>query len=505
MVRPLECLNMPVLFYFVGERPLWYHICSYTTEFLGGCFLYAFIARLTKDKAVALAAAVMFLLYPTHDSTHYYIVMWDMHMSVSLFLASLWLFLKGIDEERSSLLGWSGACYFGSLFNYEVTLPLIALFPLLFMWRCGSPLSNVQTIRRFVFSHMPFVLGAVSLVLYRYWLLPSLHLGWNYRTQPEFLHFLSVIGAGVNVSLSPFMISFCASMIVQALKDGLSVYLWVSLFAAVGLIFFSLLTAQGPAPRSLDSGIDSDANELSLLSRQCAFLIPFGAVTLALSYTIFGLSAEHMPVIDAWLNRVNVCGSLGACLIIVGLLGVIKNSSVLGSKRRALFACAVALLAGPMIVVDWQFAKPWMVSWQAQRELMTALRNHASEIRAGDSIIIGGITRYVEKWAPVVDGVWDFENMVRTTLNNPNVNATVVTERLTLTDRAAIDRSGTLILGQYPFKSMILFSPQQNRWVRISSLEEFRRNAHQFGWELTNERGTQTTAMVDHVGFEAKP
>jgi hypothetical protein len=215
-----------------------------------------------------------------------------------------------------------------------------------------------------------------------------------------------------------------------------------------------------------------------------------GAVTLVCSYTIYGISTEHMPVIDTWLNRVNLGGSLGASLIMGGLLGLFLDhaSAIKRTLRLNIFAVAVALMSGALILVDWQFAKPWITSWQAQRELMVVLRSHAAEIQPGDSLIIGGIIRYASKWAPVVDGVWDFQSMARITLNDKTLRGTVLTERLTMTKEALVDSYGKIVLGTFPFKQMILYAPKRGLWVHVFSRDEFIKQSKQLGWAVADSK-----------------
>ncbi len=200
---------------------------------------------------------------------------------------------------------------------------------------------------------------------------------------------------------------------------------------------------------------------------------------------VFADKFPYSPVIDAWLNHINEGGSLGACLIITGLLGLLLDHvrAIAQPLRAMAFALLVSALASFFILVDWQFAKPWIISWHTQKELMSLIRSHASEIKTGDAIILGGITRYA-RWAPVADGTWDFQNLVRVALNNPTINANVVTERLHIDNDALVDRSGTLILGVYPFKQMILYSPWRSQWLRVSTRQEFIERATQLGWAI---------------------
>jgi hypothetical protein len=471
IVRPIEALYYGCLYFLLWEKPLWYHVACYGWELIGCWFLYLFVARLGGSRLTALAAAVLFMLYPNHDSTHYYITASVEQVSASFFTLSLWLFLKGIDERRTGLLLWAGLAYLLSVHFYEQTLPLAVLYPLLSLLCFRSEDRPPSRFGRFVIFQIPFVFVAVSMIWYRSWLLPQLGLGWRYSTNYSLSHFLKVMAAGVNVSISPHVAGFCAALIGDALKAGLPAFSWLCLTAAATAVLFCATQAKDDLPSV----------------RKCWSLILLGVVTLLFAYTIFGISAEHMPVIDSWRNRVNIGGSLGACLILAGLLGLAHDvcGSVAKSLGRALVPSALALLTVALILVDWEFAKYWIVSWNSQKDMMFILRKHADEFKSGDSILIGDITRYA-RWAPVVDGVWDFQNLVRTTLNDRSLNATVVTERLVAEEDAVIDRTGSLTLATLPYRRLILYSPLKRRWIRVQSRAEFFEQARALGWPIAN-------------------
>ena len=115
---------------------------------------------------------------------------------------------------------------------------------------------------------------------------------------------------------------------------------------------------------------------------------------------------------------------------------------------------------------------------------------HANEIKSGDSIIIGHILRYASKWTPVVDGVWDFQGIVRTTLNDWNVNGTVLTERLQIENDALVDKYNNILLGRFPFKHMFILDPLKRCWTKISSRAEFLDLAKQLDWNVATNHGT---------------
>ncbi len=481
IVRPLEALHFGPLFYFVKENPLWYHITCYIWEFFGAWFLYLALHRFTRITTTAFIAALLYLLYPIHDVTHYEIVASSLTISMAFFTASLWLYIKGLDEQRFVLIGLSAFAYFLSIYNYELCLPLLALYPLFYLLRPRNALEvnqnkeKLNTLKTFIIFQIPSTLVFISMLVYRRLLLPNLGLGYNYAMIFNLSNFFSVLWAGWIVSFSPFTLQFFLSMLAQAISQGLSTLLLLLLTLAVCSLFFYFLKESH----------NEKANE-TIFTGNLFSLIIVGILSITFSYTIYGLSPEHKPVIDAWLNRVNLGGALGASMIIAAFFSLLKSHLTIIPQhfRQILFAALVSIFSGALILINWQFAKPWIVSWTAQKELIAFLRNHAHEIKSGDSIIIGHIIRYTSKWTPVVDGVWDFQAIVRTTLDNDKVNGAVVTERLTMTKDSLIDKYGNILLGTFPFKQMILCDPLKKCWTRISSRQKFAEYSKKLGWNI---------------------
>lgn len=485
IVRPLQFLNIPVLFYFFKESPLWYHVASYITEFLSGCFLYLAVSRLAASRVVALGAAILFLLYPTHNSTHYSIVLLNGALDTMFFTLSLWLFTKGLQEDRRALLLGSSVAYCASIYTREDFVPMVVAFPIILILQRWNGLANIRKnlaknlVPVIVYS-LPAFIAVASLVFYRGWFLPSLKLGWKYHQVYSLSNFLSVMEAGLRCNLSPDIFAFCVATTERALSDGIAVGSWVVLAATVSFVFIALIRAA----ESVDIEAPGKKVQLTVL----------GSVLLVVSYTLFGLSPEHMPSLETWLNRVNMGGSLGACLIIAALLGMFAFKK---SRRLStiIFAANISLIAGLFILTTWQLAESWKVSWKAQKALMLFLKAHASEIKPGDSIIIGGIGRYTSKETPVVDGDWDWENIVRTTLDDPTLKGTVVTERLYMEGETLVDPP----CGTYEFNKMLLFSPQKGAvLIRVNSREEFMQQAQQLGWTIATDK-SQTEAASQTV------
>lgn len=475
IVRPLEALHYPVLFFFFRESPFYYHLVTVVFEFAAAAFFYLAIKNLCASKHVGLVAAILLLLFPTHDSTHYVIVASSLAISLAFFNLSLYLYLKALDNWSKplggkALLAWAALSYFVSVYQYELSIPLLVAFPLVACWRYFQGDKSKTQTKLLILSQIPFVLTVISMIVYRAKILPILGMGWSYKTVFEFRHFLNVIWTGVGVSLSPQSILFCLNLAREAIQEGLSFwqyFLAVTSACAVASLVF--LNTQRPIP----------AKTLLLLGLTGLVLVPA-------AYTIYGISPEHMPIIDAWLNRVNTGASVGASLVLASLVALSTNGKSTALKR-SLASLSMAVITVFLLLVNWQFSKPWILSWQTQKQVQTLIKQRRSEIKSGDSIILAGVTRYV-RWAPVLDGVWDLQNIIRTTLNDKSVNATVITERLRVEDDALVDSFSDIELGRFSFKNMIVYIPSNGLWQRVHSRDEFLKLCRKNGFEVGSKQ-----------------
>src|SRR5262249_26392379 len=67
--RPLEALQFAPIYVLVHEKPFLYHLVNNVCELGAAVFLFLFLRQLTREPKLPLAAAILFLLYPTHDDT----------------------------------------------------------------------------------------------------------------------------------------------------------------------------------------------------------------------------------------------------------------------------------------------------------------------------------------------------------------------------------------------------------------------------------------------------
>lgn len=457
LVRPIEPPYFAILYYFLKERPFGYHLVIVTFEVASAWFLYLSLARLTKSQKTSLAAAALFLVFPSHDTTHYSIISSSIPMSLAFYTLCLWQFIKGIEEEKMSWIIYSGVSFFISVFNYELCLPLFvvnAACGVAVMWGKYSP---AKVFALSVLYQIPLAFTALSMILYRTLILPALKLGWHYTMLINPHHFIYVICQGIKVSISPFALSFYSNLVQQKLMSMTHSDYVLIMMTIMALTSTFLLLPEGK-PRRYSN----------------ALLIGIGILTLFSAYTIYAVSAEYIPVLETNNNRVNSASSIGVCMILAGLIGCLVTFFRIKAARPtalifSLFVCPVIAFC---MLTDWEYAKPWVVSWRVQKIITKLVKSNAHRFQDGDSIILANIPRFV-MWCPVYNGMWDFEPTVRIALNNNRIKAGVVSDRMTVTQDGVIDHVGKHICARYPYKRMFVMVPSPLQFIPIHSKEEF--------------------------------
>ena len=73
VTRPVQCVYYAITYLLFADRPLGYHLLNFFLEYAGVACLYLGLKRLSLSRFVAALTALVFILYPSHDATHYWI------------------------------------------------------------------------------------------------------------------------------------------------------------------------------------------------------------------------------------------------------------------------------------------------------------------------------------------------------------------------------------------------------------------------------------------------
>jgi len=134
--RPVLVIYVPLTYAVFG---LHMHIHLLWTAFLALCvagLLYGVLRTLGVPWLHALVIAALTLLFPWFDSTRLWVTGTQLSLSISFFLAGLWIALVGLSRSRRWHAG-AVSLYMLSILTYEITLPLVAAIGLLYVLRVG--------------------------------------------------------------------------------------------------------------------------------------------------------------------------------------------------------------------------------------------------------------------------------------------------------------------------------------------------------------------------------
>jgi len=487
LIRPLEVLHFGTIYFLAQDKPLLYHVVNLIFETICSVLFYLLLLRLTARQSIALAGALFLALYPSHDSTHYWVICSSVALSLALYLASALASVRACDlwgavdakkpKEALIYAALSFVFFVLSLLNYETFLPLAAVtvvICLVLTWRGqGAKKDKRLLLVQSVLAAAPPALATVLLLVFLKVIVPMMGHGYAHAIKLDPTVMLATIGRGLALNAPFEAIQFFLSQAhaaLTALTSSEIIRLVALLAVAAGaLVFLARGDWSQGDEASMDASVEDGGARRNIALLAPVDLIVIGLFTIFVSYTIFGLSPDYMPTYITLVNRVNTGASLGVGLVLAGLcclwesfLRSGKNQNQNQSQGRdnkllyvvsltAAASCALLLFT----LADWGLSKPWIVSWTTQKEVRQSLTKLPANLDKDASILLISCPRYV-MWSPVFDGVWDYQNMVRITLDRPEFKANVVSERLSMTPSGIKDVSYGYECGSYPFDKLFL-------------------------------------------------
>lgn len=459
IVRPVEAFFYVVEFFAFGLKPIGYHLVNVALEIAAAFFLYLSLFDLTRKPALSLVAGLILIAYPNHDVTHYWSTCSSENVSLALSMASLSLSTKGAIESKAKYYSWSVICFLLSIFCYETFLPLVSLNAF-FAYIVFLRSSNFATaLRRAALVSLPFALAVVPLLIYSRVIAPMLGPAQVHAVHLDLGNIMNVVIEGVRINSPPYSVQFFNEVGLRAYEYTSAKTLWATFAIAAMVVLAGLFTL-------LKGAYDKN---------QPTVLLPLGLITIVLSYTIFGLNPEYFPTFQTLVNRINEGAAVGIGIATAGLLALIFK--VLGAKaNRVVQTIVIAVVLVPMLglsfFADRGYAQPWILSWYTQKVIQDSLKKNAGRFRPGDAIILANCPRYV-MWAPLFDGVWDFQPMLQLTLQNRDIKGGVVSERLEIQNNQLKDISRGVVCNTYDFNHLFIIIPPKGELIPIHSAEEF--------------------------------
>ncbi len=178
--RPLRAYVMSLAYSLFGLNPLYYNLSAYLFRFLGGvAFFYTLEMIWKEQRKINLVASVLLLIFPGFLSTPNAIDYQSQQLSLFLALLSIALSIKTLLDSRLSikilnviLIALLSFFYLG-LIEYFLGLEVFRL-GLVFLISYRKSVSTLfQKIRRAFLNWLPFSIGSILFILWRFFIFDS--------------------------------------------------------------------------------------------------------------------------------------------------------------------------------------------------------------------------------------------------------------------------------------------------------------------------------------------
>ncbi|MBP7861235.1 hypothetical protein KA183_06100 [bacterium] len=462
--RPVEQFHFPTIFYFFGVRPLPYHLVNGVFEIGAGIFFYLCMFQFSRSWLFAMCAGALFILYPTHDATHYWVLASSATLSMFVYFASLFCWNQFVLTNRKSWMISSWFLFAYSIYNYECCVPFIALNLAGSVWLREGRWRRGANWKKGLLEMIPFVLIVLSLFLYQKYFIHFFGRSLTPVTQFSPAHLADVLAGGFNVSLGPMGISF----LYDRVRDGMQCFslLWAKILLALTLVFMGGLAVYAFK--------QTPSNDEPFTKADYQFLTVLGVGTMLAAYSIYGFAANHSPYLFSMYNRINYGSSAGAAILLAlffYFLGQLLFK--LSAKRRVL--CTFLLNSSMcliLVLANWGISNVWKLSWLVQKRAWDVLLANKEKLGKNPTVIVGNIPTYA-MWAPVFDGVWDFQNMMQIVLNDKNVQGGTLSERLVVSPESMKDMTFNYVVAEYKFDNLYLFMPPHGVFIKAANAKDF--------------------------------
>jgi hypothetical protein len=453
--RPLQALQLAVLYQAFGLRPLGYHVYNTGLFALAGVLMMLVLRELRLSRALAVAVPSLYLVLPHYSTARFWYANFHAGLSTVLYLLGLYAGLRAVRAARP--VGWtvlSVVSVAASVLAYELVLPLALLHPLLLRRHASQP-------RPLIAWATWAAVGAVTV-------------------------FKMFTTSRINPRLS---LADVTGLLHQAVKINVKTYG----VRAPGLVWDTLLHPPGAAAIVaagilgllsmfyLRSLVRSDRGALDDL-RPTATLCLAGVLIAAAGYAIFLTTGISLDATGS-NNRSAVIAAVGIALAAIGALAALATR-LPRSARPLGFAVLVALTVFGASLLSLRLADYWVRARRQADAIVTAVTRAFPRLPPGATLILDGFCRYVGP-AVVFDASWDLRGALRLRYRDPNLLADVVSPDVKVAD----DGIHTTVYGEesiYPYRRLLVFNFRHGIGVALPNAAEARRYFDRYDPDYSN-------------------
>jgi hypothetical protein len=387
LFRPLLVLYVPLTYWVFGMH-MWLHLAW--AAFLGiavSALLYAVLRTLGLPRIHALAIGALVLVYPWFDSTRLWSTGDQIALSTTFALGGLWLALAGLARDSWKWHVGAAALFLASILTYEITLPSIAAFGLLYIWRFGwsrakwswaADLVVVIVGGAWVLSHTPRTRSGLS---------------------GDLSHLRIIVGQGSEI---------VARSLVPVGPQR----------TALPLILIGVVLALGVVSLRSRHQVRAAAGGVSLAGwLACAAA---GLITVVLGWVIFvPADPYYTPSFYGATNRVNGIAGIGAVILVYATFGVVGSLAARVLRQRAIVAgLVVTMVLGAALGIGYvtvirRHIGIWNAAYQAEATALRKIKAQYPTLPPGTTLFTTNYPANQTWGVPILSSGWDLHGMVK--------------------------------------------------------------------------------------------
>jgi hypothetical protein len=407
--RPLQFLQLAILYRSFGTSPLGYHVFNFSL-FAGLIWLlHLTLDELQFSSIVALTVPLMYSLLPHFSTDRFWIAASQANLCIFLYLAGFYSAVRATSVDESRRLSWGLASILGlvlSALSYEVAIPLFVLIPIA-LW---PRLKRYRALLPSVLFSIAFVaLGAMGY---------KIVLQTRHEFEGRFLkHPLAVVshftrqlldfnfgyyGLGLpHPAWRAFMHQPDRRILILGLGLGVLTFWYV--FRAV------------------------DLNSTNWPFRKFwAGLFFAGQLAFVLGYSPFVADVTSDITTPGVANRITIAAALGTAVSLVALVGWTSGVVLLPKVRSGLFSGVISILCVSGFFIINTLGLYWKEAYREQRRIITAVTAAFPALTPQKTLIIDGVCAYLGPGI-VFEGADDTSAMLRVTYGDRTIRGNILT------------------------------------------------------------------------------
>lgn len=442
--RPVMDLYEAVLFRCFGTYPLGYHLVNAFVFFSSAVLFYLSIRLVFRERFLALAIPVVFLLLPNYSSARFVPFTFMIGLSFALFFLNLYAMLKAAQGPTFSI-GWcfvSIAAVILSGLAYEVALPLFVL-NLWAVWAVERWKPISEQLRQTSLALLLVSNAAALVSMFTFKVLTTIR-----------YHGVLTLRDFVTGALIVHFYKFGLRLPIIAAKV-IFVY-WnvklVGLAVLFGLAFFFYLWL-----------LQGKSNGTWRSPRKSLSVVAFGLIVFTFGISLFLVSAGSMSfTVTGVENRTAIAASLGVAIIFSGLALFL---GALSKKHQGLISSLlIASLVVTELLASGSIASFWASAADQQQEVLSSIKHDIPLLPSHSTLLVDGVCPYIGPGI-VFEGGGDMGGALQLLYQDPTLRGDMINPRI----RIHPEDVETIIYGRsryYPYGPSLKVYDYRTKQIR---------------------------------------